>query len=269
MSVKKVIDIELTNEVLNERVFGPIANANDRDISFISKDTKCQMKKYVENTKDQQTTAKTLWKDLLIDAICILKINDTREKLYIDARKWKKEGTFSEKFNKVRTISSYGIDDLSNYFKDFVEYESVLFGTDKQYRDHVLHLLQVWAIGIGILFQKIKQFNFGESVVYSERWTNSRWYTYWHASGGRTRDTQLFDICSIAMFSYKELSTNIEQCLQEIRKLIPDVTEKEIQELKEYVQCFLRDVNSAKGLIYYENLQDGRGFFKMVPIMRL
>ena len=156
MRIKKLIDVELNNEVLNERIFEPISSAKSRDISFISADTKAQMDKYVHEEKDKQTISKILWKELLIDAICILKMNDTREKLYLNARKWKRGGTFSEYFNKVRTISSYGIDDLSNYFNDFVEYESVLYGTDKQYRDHVQHLLQVWAIGIGILYNRCK-----------------------------------------------------------------------------------------------------------------
>ena len=93
-------------------------------------------------------------------------------------------------------------------------------------------------------------------MAYS-RWSNSRWYTYWRASGGRTRDTQLFDICSIKIFSYKELRTNLEQCLQKVQELVPDTTKEEIQELEEYIQCFLNDIESEKKLVYYENLQDG------------
>jgi hypothetical protein len=40
---------------------------------------------------------------------------------------------------------------LNKYFEDFIEYESVLYGMNKYYRDHKNHVLQVWAIGIGLL----------------------------------------------------------------------------------------------------------------------
>ena len=159
MSVKNIIGINLTNQELKNRVFKPIAS--DARILFISRDTKASMMRYVEDEKNQQKIATTLWKELLIDAICVLKMNDTREQLYQDVMKTVKQVSFARRFNKVRRISSYGIDALSRYFDDFVEYESVLYGADKHYRDHVQHPLQVWAIGVGILFPRINEFGFG------------------------------------------------------------------------------------------------------------
>ena len=89
------------------------------------------------------------------------------------------------------------------------------------------------------------------------RFTNSRWYTYWFAGDGRTRDTQLFDICTVKMFTYQELNTDIEKCLQEIRTLDPRATDLEILELKTYMREFIDDIKDNRDLIYYEKLQDG------------
>ena len=92
-------------------------------------------------------------------------------------------------------------------------------------------------------------------MAYS-RWLTSIWYTYWHVGGGHIRDTQPFEICAVKMFTYKELNTDIEKCLQEIRELVPEATEEQIQELKGYMQYFLKDVKSDQCINYYEDLQN-------------
>lgn len=107
------------------------------------------------NGKKKLDPTKEVWKNLLIDAVSMLKFNDTREKIYNEFKdiytQPNGKETFVERFNQIRKVSSYGIEELNNYFEDFIEYESVLYGMNKYYRDHKNHVLQVWAIGIGLL----------------------------------------------------------------------------------------------------------------------
>jgi hypothetical protein len=93
-------------------------------------------------------------------------------------------------------------------------------------------------------------------MAYS-RFSYSHWYTYWFAGDGRTRDTQLFDICTVKTFTYQELTTDIENCLEKIRELDPKATDLEILELKTYMREFIDDIKDNRDLIYCEKLQDG------------
>ena len=76
-----------------------------------------------------------LWRELLKDAIVYLKKEDKREK-YHDRE-------------------TFGIDELFKYFKLFIEFEEVLYENIEFYRDHVLHVLRVFLLGLIILFEKI------------------------------------------------------------------------------------------------------------------
>ena len=53
---------------------------------------------------------------------------------------------------------------MNEYFKDFVEFESILFGADHKYREHVDHVINVWAIGIVILFK----FNLIKKIILND-----------------------------------------------------------------------------------------------------
>jgi hypothetical protein len=165
MPVKEFFNEVLDSGTLNQRVFKQLAEGSD--IPFISQCTKNAMTDYIKAINGHMGSAKELWKQLLIDAICILKINDKREKLYTDTKAAFEESRFEDAFSdNVRDASTYGINDLEKYFTDFVDYESVLYGTDEHYRDHVQHLLQVWALGIGILSMQIDKFAFGNHFEY-------------------------------------------------------------------------------------------------------
>lgn len=142
--IKSILDSDL-KICLDDCVFSQIAEMNN--LIFISSESKQLLRKYVDDKS--LVVSKILWKNLLVDAICILKVNDSREKLYNDT--CENLSAFNDLFNKVRKSSSYGIQELSSYFDDFIEFESVLYGTDKYYRDHIGHVLQVWAIGIGLI----------------------------------------------------------------------------------------------------------------------
>lgn len=169
--VKDILKEVLTSKIVKSIVFKQIGEDTSNELPFVSQQTKELMLGYYEDKEKSIKIAKKLWQEMLIDAICILKINDPRELLYSHSKESLKKNTFSNDFNKIRMKSSYGIDKLGEYFEDFVKYESVLYGTDKYYRDHVNHLLQVWAIGISILFDEKKQFlqlQFSEKITFHD-----------------------------------------------------------------------------------------------------
>jgi hypothetical protein len=68
-----------------------------------------------------------LWKNLIGLAIVYLKLNDKREKYNDD--------------------EDYGVEKLSDFFKTFSEFETVFYGADQYYRDHVTHMFKVFLLG--------------------------------------------------------------------------------------------------------------------------
>lgn len=169
--VKDIINDTLTKDVIKTNIFEKIANSQGS--YFHSNETRIAMKNYIETLRKEQQgdreCAIQLWKELLIDAICLLKINDARERLYSLGGKDLNE--FSSNFEEIRNISSFGITSLEEYFNDFVEFEAVLY-TEKYYRDHIHHVIQVWGIGIGLLFcckDKRISLKFSEKINYSDQ----------------------------------------------------------------------------------------------------
>ena len=82
-----------------------------------------------------------LWGSLLGDAITFLKMNDKRE--FRNG-----SGHFYQ-----RDEIALGIDKLSEYFKEFSSFEALLYGADRFYRDHIMHVFRVWLIGNWIIAQ--------------------------------------------------------------------------------------------------------------------
>ncbi len=81
------------------------------------------------------------------------------------------------------------------------------------------------------------------------------WYTYWCVSDSEERNKQLFDICTVARFTYKQLVDDIDKCLEDVRGLIVKRKEKQetdqklLDELKVYMLEFMDDVKNDKDLI--------------------
>ena len=81
------------------------------------------------------------------------------------------------------------------------------------------------------------------------RWSNSVWYTYYACSYSYEMDDQAFDVCAVRCFTYGELKedwkTNgpaLLASLSKIKKLCPEATEEELQELRGYMLEFIDDV---------------------------
>jgi hypothetical protein len=77
-----------------------------------------------------------LWFKLVDKSIKCLRYFDTRE-------------PYLKNGNKVP--QSYGIKELIKYYKEFADFEALLYGSNQFYRDHVIHLFRTWLIGLNIL----------------------------------------------------------------------------------------------------------------------
>lgn len=170
LSKQSVVGIGLDWKMVKSVVFDQISN--DKNNIFVSQKTKDSLLEYskTETYKD----AKKVWKNLLIDSIFLLKINDSREKLYSEVRDLfhDNSSTFNTKFetnfNNIRKLSTFGIDELGEYFDDFVNFESVLYGTGEYYRDHIHHVLQVWGVGLSLIYgsNPIATIKLGDKFIY-------------------------------------------------------------------------------------------------------
>ena len=55
--------------------------------------------------------------------------------------------------NPAKKPQAYGIEDLRSYYDKYTEFESMLYGGSRYYRDHVIHSFRVWLLGIHILLE--------------------------------------------------------------------------------------------------------------------
>ncbi len=86
-------------------------------------------------------------------------------------------------------------------------------------------------------------------MAYS-RWTASRWYTYWLDQGrvpGLEFTEEMFIIGGLASFSFEALFNDMDGCLEKVRKVDPEATDEEIEELRGYMNQFLEDVVRTPG----------------------
>lgn len=98
-------------------------------------------------SKDVSDKIKQVWTFILQDSIYNLKCCDYRERA-----RW---NSIEDRHKGVRDINNefvFGLDRLYNYFNEFTKFETVLYGVDAGYRDHVIHVFRVWMLGIVILY---------------------------------------------------------------------------------------------------------------------
>lgn len=85
------------------------------------------------------------------------------------------------------------------------------------------------------------------------RWTYSRWYTFWKITESKYVDNQMFCICSVTDFVYKKLKEDLDACIKEVAQIDPEATPEELNELKNYMKKFIKEVETKK---IQENLID-------------
>lgn len=174
---EKITKVENLEEVwVREKLLTPLV---DNKPLYISSASKNALEGYIADCDDRKATKK-LWEHFLIDAITILKINDSREKVYKDFQANNAYDNFETNFEKIRETNSFGIEELRKYLNDFMEYESILYGTDRHYRDHMNHVFQVWAIGWELLrentFEMSDRYVISKEHEFHFKIPDSNWY---------------------------------------------------------------------------------------------
>lgn len=86
---------------------------------------------YLENVKN-------LWSMLIKKSIICLRYFDDREPFM------KIEG---------KEPYAYGMKELTDFFNQYTDFEDVLYGGAKYYRDHVMHVFRVWLLGMVVLLR--------------------------------------------------------------------------------------------------------------------
>jgi hypothetical protein len=92
----------------------------------------------------------SLWKSLIEKSIKCLRLFDIREPFTNMKELYDKEF----KVSKDKNPSAYGIDDLFKYYMKNTEFENILYGASRYYRDHVIHVFRTWLLGIKCLVNR-------------------------------------------------------------------------------------------------------------------
>jgi hypothetical protein len=97
------------------------------------------------------------------------------------------------------------------------------------------------------------------------RWSRSFWYCFWSSSSeSYKKDDQLFDICAVKVFTYKELKTDINSCLKKVKRKTK-CSKAEIEELRGYMKEFIKDVRTDPELTEIAKVK--RSTLKDLPLL--
>lgn len=156
--------IESVKEYIKERVPEFLKEANippDRRISHPLDETiveKLNIFEIREEDDDYRifyfvNEIKEIWKLIIEKSIKCLRFFDDRE-------------PFLE--NKSKNPIAYGVSELSDYFEKYTQFETMLYGGGKYYRDHVVHVFRVWLLGLDCLLDNegeyLKRINIQEGI---------------------------------------------------------------------------------------------------------
>lgn len=83
--------------------------------------------------------ASSLWQPLVETAVMFLKMCDPRE--------WTQRKPGKPTPAQLSSLKPFGIDRLSEYFYKFRQFEKILYGAERYYHDHTLHVFRVWMLG--------------------------------------------------------------------------------------------------------------------------
>lgn len=103
--------------------------------------TKKSFNGFIPKQQHQKITLiNELWEVLLKEAIYCLRAEDSK-----DTNDFKQD---------------FGISEIKEYFEKFSDFEEVLYGTDRYYRDHSLHVFRVFFLGFYLLVKGGEDLNF-------------------------------------------------------------------------------------------------------------
>jgi len=142
----KITDRELLKQAIEKPA---ITNYLHKETKIILSDILKAMPNDTITFKEKGITNHILeaWTWILQDSVYNLKRCDLRE----DAH-WTTKANYRQQKRNLNQQYVFGLDRILRYFKDFTEFERVLYGIDGGYRDHVVHVFRVWLLGIVILY---------------------------------------------------------------------------------------------------------------------
>lgn len=88
----------------------------------------------------RQDIVDPLWKELIEKSIKCLRHYDCREPFEKAKEK-----------NQEKIPKAYGIDELKEYYDKYTDFERLLYGSSRYYRDHVVHVFRTWLSGTVLL----------------------------------------------------------------------------------------------------------------------
>lgn len=134
-----------------ELALGKLSKRGQNLTGFLTKKARNKLQ-----TSINPDSLRATWKELLIQAIHFLRINDCRERAFL--KDWSAEWDLKNKTSMdvpradvAAKLNTYGIEDLSKYFDQFTDFEATLYGAESHYRDHVTHPVYVWLLGLRFL----------------------------------------------------------------------------------------------------------------------
>jgi hypothetical protein len=155
------IDLTINRENANKTLaLGNLSPSGKNLTAFLTKKLWRRLSTEINNE-----SLKKIWKEILIQAIHFLRINDCRERAFLKARNGDWDLKNKTNMDVPRTeaaakLNAYGIEELSKYFDQFTEFEATLYGAENHYRDHVTHPVYVWLLGLRFLDEFAGDFKF-------------------------------------------------------------------------------------------------------------
>jgi hypothetical protein len=110
-----------------------------KDIIEILVDIRSSLLEEDGDLYSQEEKIKELWIKLIDKSIKCLRYFDEREPF---------------KNNTNKKPETYRLEDLKSYFDHFSLFEGLLYGSNNEYRDHVIHVFRIWLLGVVILLTK-------------------------------------------------------------------------------------------------------------------
>ncbi len=188
--------------------------------SLLGQDDQGKLDKALLDIKPLQS----LWKKLIIDSIHFLRINDFRERaFFVDSVSKEKTKMTTDGSDRAAISNAYGIKELNDYFEQFTEFEALLYGSDRFYRDHVQHPIKVWLIGMHILDKFGEQFacrTANSFKIEKADFANPEWAQFKEKKEGKGEEIQRISTAELmAMWTIAALTHDLGYPLEKVEKI--------------------------------------------------
>jgi len=136
LHTKKSFDLSQTDfrENLKSRLNHPLDGDVIKALEALRTEVKRDSKNAFYSNVDD---IKRLWSLLVKKAVIGLRFFDAREPYH----------------EQEKAPKAYGLEELERYFEKYADFEGLLYGSNKSYRDHVIHVFRTWLVGVFVLLR--------------------------------------------------------------------------------------------------------------------